>query len=137
MTPVVVDAAFAGAWLLPDEHSRSADKVLRSILGQKLELSVPDLWFYELTNLLVSAHRRKRIGEEQVFEAHRLIDSIPCHPYEQQAPLARDRISRLALRFGLSAYDAAYLELADRLQSPLLTFDRVLNRAASTLGLGA
>lgn len=137
MTPVVVDAAFAGAWLLPDEHSLSADKVLRSILGLKLELAVPDLWYYELMNLLVSAHRRKRIAEDQVFEAHQLIDKIPCHAFEQQAPLARDRISRLALRFELSAYDAAYLELADRLQCPLLTFDRVLARAANTLGLGA
>jgi len=136
MSPVVVDAAFAGAWLLPDEHSRAADKILRSILGQKLELAVPDLWFYELMNLLVSARRRKRIGEEQVFEAHRLIDTIPCRSYEQQTPLARDRISRLALRFGLSAYAAACIELADRLQCPLLTFDRDLNRAASTLGLG-
>ncbi len=136
MTPVVVDAAFAGAWLLPDENSRAADRILRSILGQETEMAIPDLWFYELMNLLLPAHRRKRIGKEQVFEAHRLIDTIPCRAYEQQTPLARDRISRLALRFDFSAYDAAYLELADRLQCPLLTFNRKLNRAADTLGLG-
>ena len=135
MTQVVIDAAFAGAWILPDEHSRAADRALNSILEQNIELTVPDLWSYELTNMLLSACRRGRISEEQIYDAHRLIDGIPYRSYEQQAPLSRDRISRLAIRCGLSAYDAAYLELADRLQCPLMTSDRLLGRAARELGL--
>jgi predicted nucleic acid-binding protein len=41
----------------------------------------------------------------------------------------------LARRFGLSAYDAAYLELADRLQCALLTNDREVQVAAEALGI--
>ena len=42
----------------------------------------------------------------------------------------------LALRFGLSSYDAAYLELALRLQLPLATTDAALREAAVASGVG-
>jgi len=45
------------------------------------------------------------------------------------------RWRELAVRFGVSSYDAAYLELAERLRSPLYTFDQKLERAAKVLGL--
>ena len=41
----------------------------------------------------------------------------------------------LSRRFGVSAYDASYLELADRLQCPLLTNDQTLRKAANHLSL--
>jgi predicted nucleic acid-binding protein len=41
----------------------------------------------------------------------------------------------LAERFALSAYDAAYLELAQRHSLPLATLDRDLRTAAAALGL--
>jgi predicted nucleic acid-binding protein len=41
----------------------------------------------------------------------------------------------LAERFGLSAYDAAYLELAQRHQLPLASLDRDLRSAATALGV--
>ena len=42
----------------------------------------------------------------------------------------------LALRFGLSSYDAAYLELALRLQLPIDTGDGPLRAAALASGVG-
>ena len=42
---------------------------------------------------------------------------------------------RLAERFTLSAYDATYLELAQRRRLPLASMDRALRNAAATLGL--
>jgi predicted nucleic acid-binding protein len=132
---VVVDASFAGAWILPDESSAQAEVVLREVLSGEEELAVPDLWSYEIANLLLSALRRGRIEERQVFEALRLIDSVPCTFYDAHSPLIRERIGRLAVRYDLSAYDAAYLELTDRLQCKLHTNDDSLNRAARSLGL--
>jgi predicted nucleic acid-binding protein len=43
--------------------------------------------------------------------------------------------SRLAERCGLTLYDAAYLELAQRLELPLATLDQELRTAASGLGV--
>jgi len=42
---------------------------------------------------------------------------------------------RLAERFALSAYDAAYLELAQRHRLPLASLDQDLRAAAGALGL--
>lgn len=96
---------------------------------------MPSLWFYEMTNLLINALRRGRIDERAAGEAHRLIDEIPRQAFDHESTLARDRISRLALRFQLSAYDAAYLELADRLQCRLRSYDERLTVAAQSIGL--
>lgn len=135
MKRVIVDASLAGAWLLPDEHSDVAAKVLGQILKGAYELSVPELWSYEIMNLLVSACRRRRITQEQVLEGQHLLQTIPCTSFEHSTPLARERVVGFALRFNLTAYDAAYLELADRLQCELHTTDSDLVRAARTLGL--
>ncbi|MFQ5740303.1 MAG: type II toxin-antitoxin system VapC family toxin [Acidobacteriota bacterium] len=135
MKPLVVDASFAGAWILPDEHSAEADRVLEAALDRDLELALPDLWIYEMENLLLAAHRRNRITKAQVFEAHQLLEALPCRFYSHQGALACDRTAALALRFDLSGYDAAYLELADRLQCQLMTLDNRLLEAARSLGL--
>ena len=42
---------------------------------------------------------------------------------------------QLADQFGLTAYDAAYLELAQRRKLPLATLDQRLLAAGKTLGL--
>ena len=51
-------------------------------------------------------------------------------------PVLRSEILSLSLRFGLSAYDAAYLELALRLQCPVATLDQALREAALAAGVG-
>jgi predicted nucleic acid-binding protein len=130
---VVADACFAGAWLLPDEQSRNAERLLREILRGDRELCVPSLWTYEVTNLLVSAERRKRIGSEQVTEALRLVAALPRQVFDHESPLSRQRTAVLARRCALSVYDAAYLELADRLQCGLETLDSKLRRAAKQM----
>lgn len=43
--------------------------------------------------------------------------------------------SRLADRYGLTLYDAAYLELAQRLDLPLATLDTELRAAGSAVGV--
>jgi len=128
---VVVDASFAGAWLLPDEASARADRLLRRALSSKVELCVPQLWIYEIGNLLISAERRNRITADQVHEAQALIEAVPRTTFDHQTLLARERISSLAMRHRLSTYDAAYLELADRLQCELATLDKRLAKASS------
>ncbi len=133
----MVDASVSGAWLLPDERSEEAERILERLLAAEVELAVPALWIYELTNLLLSAQRRGRINEEGVEAAHRVLDLLPRRTFDHETALARQRATRLALRFDLSAYDAAYLELADRLQCPLETYDGRLAGAARAMGIAS
>lgn len=51
-------------------------------------------------------------------------------------PVPRSELLALALRFGLTSYDASYLELALRLQWPLATQDTALRDAAMASGVG-
>ncbi|MBM3791197.1 MAG: type II toxin-antitoxin system VapC family toxin [Acidobacteria bacterium] len=132
---VVVDASFAGSWILPDEHSGESESVLRAVLQGKEDLAAPDLWIYEMLNLLLSACRRGRVRHDRLEQAVRLVQRIPVNFHDHQTPLVQNRVIRLAGRFSLSAYDAAYLELADRLQCPLRSQDRSLAAAAGSLGL--
>jgi predicted nucleic acid-binding protein len=64
-----------------------------------------------------------------------MLDQLPFQSFDCQNVLWKKRMMVLARRFGLSAYDAAYLELADRLQCALLTNDREVQVAAEALGI--
>ena len=132
---VVIDASFSGAWILPDEVSFTAEAVLRSIEEGEVKACVPELWFYELANLLIVAERRNRLTTTQADDALALIQRVPVEVFNHRENLTSGRVMAFARRFGLSGYDAAYLELADRLQAPLHTANRKLIVAANTLGL--
>jgi predicted nucleic acid-binding protein len=55
--------------------------------------------------------------------------------FDRQTAPPREMLA-LALRFGLSSYDAAYLELALRRQLPIATQDADLQVAAVAAGVG-
>jgi predicted nucleic acid-binding protein len=105
------------------------------VLRGSLSLSVPDLWIYEMLNLLLQADRRGRIPQQAVDQGFSSVQRVPVNAFDLGTPLSRTRVLKLAHRFSLSACDASYLELADRLQAPLLTLDGTLKMAGRTLGL--
>ena len=135
MKQAVADASFCGAWIIADDSSEKAEQILSLIVKGTLELVVPALWHYEMNNLLRSAHRRKRLTEEDARTALETLIQVPLTLEDLPEAPARKRILHLALQFDLSSYDAAYLELADRHKIPLLTADAKLNAAAKQLGL--
>lgn len=135
MSQAVVDASLCGAWILPDEASPRAEKILAGIAQGSLELVVPALWHYEMVNLLRSALRRKRIGPDDARGALDALALVPVVHEDIPEASARRRILYLAGQFDLSAYDAAYLELADRFKIPLHSTDGKLVAAATRLGL--
>jgi predicted nucleic acid-binding protein len=102
-----------------------------------VQLVVPALWHYEMLNLLRSAVRRKRLAAEDLDLAVETLECVPISMEDLPGAPARRRILHLAAQFELSAYDAAYLELADRFKIALLTNDAMLKAAAKQLGLRA
>ena len=126
----VVDAARAASWLLPDEASKEGEKILIAYEAGELQFHMPRLWNYEVMNLLLMARRRKRLDDEGFAEARDIFGGIQCEFHEQADAVCRRRIFQFADRHQLTAYDAAYLELADRLQIPLYSLDNKLLKAA-------
>ena len=135
MKKVVADASFCGAWILPDESSGAAERLLMRAISGAIELVVPALWHYEMLNLLRSAVRRKRLATAEMDLAVEALERVPMKLEDLPGAPARRRILHLAMQFELSAYDAAYLELADRFKIALQTNDAKLKAAAKQLGL--
>jgi len=61
--------------------------------------------------------------------------ALPVKLDDETANRAWTETLGLAERFGLSAYDASYLELAQRHRLPLASLDQDLRAAATALGL--
>ena len=130
----VMDCSIAGALGLPDELSHRAEKFLEVILTDA-EVWVPPLWWYEISNLLVAAMRRRRLTQAAMTHLAELYSSLPVRTDAPPSPAISSAMQKLAIQHGLSAYDAAYLELAHRLGTGLATLDRDLERAARSSGV--
>jgi predicted nucleic acid-binding protein len=125
----VVDPSVALAWLLPDETNTRADAVRAAIEGGA-EAWIPAHWWLEMSNGLLMAERRRRITPEQTGRALSLVNDLPFEEDEQTAEQIPARTLTLARKHGLTIYDAAYLELAQRRRAILATFDEDLLKAA-------
>jgi predicted nucleic acid-binding protein len=130
----VLDSSFALAWGLPDETSPHAQQFLEH-LSKEDTLWVPALWWYEISNALVVAQRRRRLTEADRFSLLDLYGELPLHTDTHLTSETVGRLQGLAHEHGLSAYDAAYLELAIRKSASLATLDRKLAAAARHVGI--
>ena len=126
----VTDASIAAAWLLPDERAALADRALDRLADETA--CVPDLFWHELRNLLLTAERRGRIDEHHAEASMARIRRLPIHSPRQ----AEDYyVLALGRRHRLTAYDASYLALAIQEYCALATLDGRLNDAAAAEGL--
>ena len=125
---VVIDASISASWLLPDEENELARQVLLDL--ERSPAFVPSIWDYEIRNILIVNERRGRITRDAADAAINLLAGLN---------MIRDRatnwarVTELAREFTLTAYDAAYLELAVRLDLPVATLDKALTSAAAKM----
>lgn len=128
--PFVVDASVAACWLLPDEgHAAAAAAYARFPADTAC---VPGLWWFEMRNIFLSNERRGRIDSGMTGRALGLLGRLPIRVDHQADDAA---LMALARRHRLTAYDAAYLELAVREGLPLATLDEALAGAARAEGV--
>jgi predicted nucleic acid-binding protein len=130
---VVVDVSVALTWCFEDEMTPAGQALLTQI--QDLGIVVPALWHTELANALIVGEKRQRIDAPAIEAFLTILRDLRIETDHAQEV---DRISRLivtARRHGLTAYDAAYLELAERLGAMLATHDKALQRAAGDAGV--
>ena len=133
-TAFVLDASMAFAWVLPSQSSTAAEALLKRV-EEGDEVVVPPLWFLEVANGLLVAERRKTIVAPERRLALDRLSALALTIDEAHARDALGRTSALAEQYGLSVYDAAYLEVAIRRNLPLGTRDRALRSAAERSGI--
>ncbi len=97
---------------------------------------VPAFFHQEVLNALLMGERRKRIAPAESTEFMSDLLTLPISPAtpDKWRILTIEELSR---KHALTAYDATYLELALRLDVPLASFDKALNRARHAEGLFA
>ena len=129
----VVDSSVALTWCFEDEATEAADAVLVRLTDEGAY--APSLWPLEVLNVLAIAQRRGRITAEARQDRIALLRALPIILDTETAGQAWTITNMLAERHSLTLYDAAYLELAQRLNLPLATLDTGLRAAANALGV--
>jgi len=134
MAVFVVDASAALAWCFEDESNSLTDEHLER-LRQGDRMVVPAHWPTEILNGLLVALRRKRIKEGQPALFWDELARLPIETESALNPVQAKTVLALGEKYGLTVYDAAYLELAHRRNLPLGTLDSDLRKAAQAEGL--
>ena len=130
----VADASVAVAWIHPAQATPQTQALLESVYaGATVE--VPALWPLEISNALVVLVRRKRLHESERLAALQALQLLSVKIDHEMAALAFTKLSSIASEHGLSVYDAAYFELAQRRQLPLACKDGALCAAARKAGI--
>jgi predicted nucleic acid-binding protein len=130
---LVIDASLTMAWYFEDESTELTEELFDRVTARGA--LVPGHWRLEVANAFQSAIRRKRT--DAVYRDASLADLmlLPITIDSQTNSYAWSATLRLAEKFSLTVYDAAYLELAHRHSLPLGTLDRELRAAAISVGI--
>ena len=126
---IVLDCSYTLAMVMPDEVRPAS--MAQTAAGRML---VPSLWPYEVANALRNGLRRRRVDEEQMAVVCTRLEGLRIETLGAADIGVRQRFVA-SQTHQLSAYDAAYIELALNLQCPLATLDASLADAARRAGL--
>jgi predicted nucleic acid-binding protein len=130
----VIDASVVLTWCFPDENAELAGHFAERFKRGDTAIA-PSFWPHEVLDALLSGEKRKRISSSL---AQSFLDDLAVLPIAlEQLPskIVFARIRALGRKYGLTAYDAAYLDLAMDSGLPLATLDEDLMRASRREGI--
>ena len=134
---IAVDTSFMAAYILngycSDELS-DCIKEVEYILNNNGQFYVPQLFWYEIENVLLYKIRKNKKGQVYLSKSDVMdiiydLQQLPIYTDLQPDGEIRQRIFDMAEEHNLSYYDASYLELARRYSIPLKTYDTDLSAA--------
>jgi predicted nucleic acid-binding protein len=130
---IVLDANALIVLALDQQRAVAVEELLRVWKAEGEELHAPVLLRYEIASALAQAVSAGQLASEVVADASRRIGSVPITLHQlNDTPAVVAIAQRLERR---SAYDAAYIVLAEELDTQLWTLDGPLTRNAAARGL--
>jgi predicted nucleic acid-binding protein len=129
----VLDGSVTLAWLFLDEQDPYADAIIDKL--PNLEMLVPRIWHLEVANVLRIGERRKRCSQADTAQWLSYLAGLPIMVDAWTEAHAWSDTVSLARQHALTAYDAAYLEIAIREGVALATLDAQLKAAAQAVGV--
>lgn len=131
--PFVVDNSVVVGWHLKGQATDYTRGVLDRLTSDIAH--VPALWPLEFSNVVRKALTGRGMTEDRATEIMQIQAELSLVVHGDVPDPAENMA--LALRYNLSSYDAAYLDLALRLRLPVATVDGALRTAAVASGVGA
>ncbi|KKR86687.1 MAG: hypothetical protein UU32_C0012G0005 [Candidatus Woesebacteria bacterium GW2011_GWB1_41_10] len=126
MKTFVVDSSVCLKWVLDDEiDTEPAKELQKRYLNEEINLIAPDLWFYEILNILKSTKLRKPSIPNKSLET-RLLDLLQSSPSLIDMSELGPQCLKYAINLGITAYDSAYITLAHAHGFTLITADNKL-----------
>jgi len=123
---LVVDANIFLAVALNEPEK---NQIIQLTAGARL--IAPEVLLYEIGNALSAMMKRQRLTYQQTTRAFSIIELIPV-VLEKADIMQALKISH---SFNTYAYDAYYLEVAHRLQIPLMTLDQKMKNIGNSLNI--
>jgi len=128
----VLDSSVVCGWILENQATDYSAAIARKM--ERERALAPLLLRLEIVNVLRTACKRRIMIATQAQELLTELSRLPIE-FNSASP-EPGLLLALALRYELTSYDAAYLELALRLQLPIATGDAALAEAARIAGVG-
>jgi predicted nucleic acid-binding protein len=128
----VIDASVVLAILLPDEKQSQGDLVLEQMIRSGAQ--APNLLLLEVNNALGMAVKRKRISRSEAEKLAGFFEQFRID-FDFTNAARFTEIKRIMASYGMTSYDACYLELAQRHKLPLASFDQGMVRGAQDMGV--
>jgi predicted nucleic acid-binding protein len=130
---LVLDSSATLAWIYMEERSEAIAGVFDRLTADGAW--VPSLWRLEVANVLEMGVRRGRMDAAFRDATLEDLELLPIQTDPDTEKHAWRSTLRLAERYKLTIYDAAYLELAMRRGLPLASLDGELRAAAGAAGV--
>lgn len=134
MREFVLDCSATMAFFFKDKASAYVDAAFE-MLAMNGNALVPPIWPLEVANTCLSAERHKRLTIPDVEEIFSILVVLPIETIPYADLKSNWNVLSMARTHNLSAYDAAYLELARRESLPLVTLDKKLKQASTKAGV--
>ena len=132
----VLDNSVTMRWFFGDgkpDELNYAKNVLETM--RNASAIVPAIWGLEVSNVIARAESKGLVTEARSTVFLETLKELDIEADFQTHLRSLDDILNLARRYGLSSYDASYLELALREDLPLATLDEDLIKSAEKVGI--
>jgi predicted nucleic acid-binding protein len=130
VSAIVADASVIVKWFVEEEHSEQALRLRDDQVEQRVRIIVPSLAGYEVLNAL---RYSGSFGAEELVEVSKVLDGYQFLEVGMSGRCAEEAV-RIALDYGITVYDAAYLSIGKLRGLEVYTADEELLRKVKKLG---
>ncbi|MDP8243470.1 MAG: type II toxin-antitoxin system VapC family toxin [Candidatus Hinthialibacter antarcticus] len=134
MQQFVLDCSATMSYFFKDETPKLVDAAFETLANSTRAL-VPSIWPLEIANTCLCAERRKRLTPDDTDVIYSILAALPIQVDTHTNVIATRETVLIARKYKLTAYDAAYLELARRENLSLLSLDKKLKQSAAKAGI--